>query len=468
VKARYDIAVVGAGPAGMAAATEAAGHGAHVLLFDEQSGPGGQVYRAVTRSPLADGDVLGPDYRRGRELAAALASSGAEHVPGATVWQISSEREIGVSVDGASSLVRADQIIIATGAQERPFPIPGWTLPGVMGAGGAQALLKSTGLAEPQAVFAGTGPLLYLVANQYLQAGVPIRAILDTTPRANMYRALAHLPAALLSGEELAKGRRWITALRRAGIPFIKGVDGLKLSGTDRLSGVEYRRHGRWSRIDTDSIFLHQGVVPNVNLAMATGCTHRWSDGQLCWHGVTDQWGETNLPGIAIAGDGAAINGAVAAGHVGRIAALGALHRCERLDSHTRDRLATPIRRALTKATRGRTFLDVLFRPAPQFRIPGDGATLVCRCEEVDAARIRESAALGCVDPNQVKGLTRCGMGLCQSRSCGLTVSEIIASVRGVHVSEVGALRLRAPVKPLALEELAALSAENPSSREAG
>ena len=240
------------------------------------------------------------------------------------------------------------------------------------------------------------------------------------------------------------------------------------MSGTDRLSGIEYRRRGRWSPIDTDSIFLHQGVVPNVNLAMATGCTHRWSDAQLCWHGVTDPWGETDVTGIAIAGDGAAINGARAARHMGRIAALGALYRCAQLDRQARDRLAAPIRRALTREKRGRAFLDALFRPAPQFRIPGDDATLVCRCEEIDAARVCETVALGGIDPNQLKGLTRCGMGPCQGRSCSLTLSEMIASLRGVPVSEVGPLRLRAPVKPLRLEELAALTAGDPSSREAG
>jgi len=468
VKAHYDIVVVGAGPAGMTAATIATGHGADVLLLDEQPGPGGQIYRSVTRSPLLDGDVLGADYRQGRDLVAALASSGAEYVPGASVWQVSTEREIGVSVNGSARLLGADQVIIATGAQERPFPIPGWTLPGVMGAGGAQALLKSAGLAAPGAVFAGTGPLLYLVANQYLKAGVPIRAILDTTPRENIRRALAHLPGALLNAGELMKGRRWMSELRQAGVPFIKNVEELKLTGTDGLSGVEYRRGDPWTRIDTDGVFLHQGVIPNLNLAMAAGCTHRWSDAQLCWHALTDPWGETDLPGIAIAGDGAAINGARAARHMGRIAALGALHRCGQLDSRARDRLAAPARRVLRKEIRVRAFLDALFRPAPQFRVPGDGATLVCRCEEIDAARVREAIALGGTDPNQVKGLTRSGMGPCQGRFCSSTISEMIANARGVPVSEVGALRLRAPVKPLLLGELATLSAGLPSSRETG
>jgi thioredoxin reductase/bacterioferritin-associated ferredoxin len=458
MNAHYDIVIVGAGPAGMAAATVAAGHGARALLLDEQPAPGGQIYRSVTRQPPAGDDIFGPDYHEGRDLASALASSGVEHAAGATVWQVSPERGIGVSMDGSASMLSAEQVIIATGAQERPFPIPGWTLPGVMSAGGAQALLKSAGLAEPHAVFVGTGPLLYLVANQYLRAGVPIRAILDTTPRANVFRAVAHLPGALLNAGELAKGRRWLAELRAAGIPFIGNVEDLKLEGEEVLSGVAYRRRGRWEHIDAQRVFLHQGVVPDVNLAMAAGCSHRWSDAQLCWHALTDAWGETDVPGIAIAGDGAGINGARAAQHLGRIAAYGALHRCALLDAPERDRLVMPIRQSLRKEQRTRAFLDAMFRPPSRFRIPVDDDTLVCRCEEVSAVRVRESVALGCSGPDQLKGFTRCGMGPCQGRFCALTVSEMIAECRGIPVDEVGAARVRPPTKPMLLGDLAALA----------
>ena len=188
MKDHYDIVVVGAGPAGMAAATVAAEHGAGVLLLDEQSTAGGQIYRAVSRQTLNDENILSRDYYQGRELVSALQASGAEHAAGATVWQLSPEREVGVSKDGIARLLSANQVILATGAQERPFPVAGWTLPGVMTAGGAQVLLKSAALAAPDAVFAGTGPLGFLVALQYLLAGIAIHAILDPTPRRNRLR----------------------------------------------------------------------------------------------------------------------------------------------------------------------------------------------------------------------------------------------------------------------------------------
>jgi len=231
MKDHYDIAVVGAGPAGMAAATVAAAHGAAVVLFDEQGEAGGQIYRRLASQTIKDQNILGSDYYAGQELVSELGSSGAEHVTGATVWQVSPEREIGISSEGSARLLSASQVILATGAQERPFPVPGWTLPGVMTAGGAQVMLKSSGLAVPDAVFAGSGPLLYLIAYQYMKAGIPIRAILDTTPRVNALRALPHLPSALLSIGALMKGRRWIASLRAAGIPFIKHVENLLCYG---------------------------------------------------------------------------------------------------------------------------------------------------------------------------------------------------------------------------------------------
>ena len=131
-RGHYDIVVVGAGPAGMAAATEAARHGASVLVADENQGPGGQVHRAVTTTPLQRRGLLGADYWRGEALAEAFARSGADYLPGATVWHLDAGRRLGLSVGGEAHLVQAGQVVLATGALERPFPVRGWTLPGVV------------------------------------------------------------------------------------------------------------------------------------------------------------------------------------------------------------------------------------------------------------------------------------------------------------------------------------------------
>jgi NADPH-dependent 2,4-dienoyl-CoA reductase/sulfur reductase-like enzyme len=456
LKSAYDLAIIGAGPAGLAAAAEAAEHGLDTVLFDEQAAPGGQIYRAVTETPLRDKATLGPDYWRGAALVEEFRTSRAQYVPGATVWSVARSREIGLSIAGAAQLVQAKQVILATGALERPFPIPGWTLPGVMTVGAAQILLKSSGLvAEGKVVIAGSGPLLWLLAAQYVRAGATIEALLDTTPRDNRRAALPHLPA-LLASPYFTKGLKLLREVKRH-VRVVSGVTSLAALGEGRLREVAYRvGAGAEHRLAVDALLLHQGVAPNVNLANSIGCKHVWDALQLCWRPVVDEWGVSSIDGIVIAGDGAGIAGAEAAEPRGRLAALDAAFRLGRINRTRRDRSAEPYRAALRRAERGRLFLDTLYRPAPQFRLPS-GDTIACRCEEVTAQQIVDVVALGCSGPNQAKSFLRCGMGPCQGRMCGLTVTELIATARGVPPEEVGYFRLRPPVKPITLAELAAL-----------
>jgi thioredoxin reductase/bacterioferritin-associated ferredoxin len=454
----YDIAVIGAGPAGIAAATLSDQQGASVVLLDEQQIPGGQIYRNITRQSAADTSILGSDYYHGKKLTDRLASSAVDHVAGAVVWHVSETGEIGVTADGIARLIHADHIVIANGAQERPFPIKGWTLPGVMNAGAAQILLKSSGVLLPGAVFIGTGPLLYLIAHQYLRAGVEIAAVLDTTPSENIRAAIRFLPLAYKQTGQIFKGWRWLRDLRKSGTLFVSGVEEVNITGNEVAEGVNYKIKGAWKHMAATTVLLHQGVVPNANLAMAAGCAHQWSDSQLCWHAQCDDWGQSSVDCISIAGDGAGINGALAAEASGALAALAALHRIDKIDTDTRKQLAKPMQRSLADQTYFRQFLDALYRPAAQFRIPTDDSTLVCRCEEVTAFDIRKAVRLGCQGPNQLKSFTRAGMGPCQGRFCGLTISAMIADELKLTVQEVGAARLRAPVKPLELGQLAALS----------
>lgn len=462
-----DLAVIGAGPAGLAASATAARLGLRVLMLDENPGVGGQIYRAIASNPANNRALLGADYWRGEALANDAAASSAQHAAGATVWSVSpSERagyEIAVSMAGRSRLVAAREVMLATGALERPFPISGWTLPGVMSCGGAQTALKASGLVpEGRVVIAGCGPLLWLIAWQYLNAGVPIAAILETTPRANWRSALPYLPA-FLASNYLAKGLQLMLAVR-AKIRVVTGVKALRVEGTDKVEAVIYAKAGRERRISVDALLLHQGVVPNVNLARALRCRHRWDDVQLAWTPETDDWGVTSMAGLTVAGDGAGIAGAEASAERGRIAAIGVAHRLGRIDATSRDRAAAAPRATLAHFERGRLFLDTLYRPAKAFRVPA-GDTIVCRCEEVTAERIRATVALGASGPNQMKAFLRCGMGPCQGRLCGLTVAELIADARGISPREVGYYRLRPPVKPITLGELAAMPKTDASEK---
>jgi NADPH-dependent 2,4-dienoyl-CoA reductase/sulfur reductase-like enzyme len=450
----YDVVVIGAGPAGLAAAATAAEAGLSTLLLDENAGPGGQVWRAIASTPVTERDHLGADYWAGGDLVQAVRSSGAEIIQRATVWSLDRNLEVGISVGGVSAFVKARRVILATGALERPFPIPGWTLPGVMTAGAAQTMLKSSGLVpDGPTVIAGQGPLLWLLAAQILRLGGRVDRILETTERRNYLAALPHA-FAFLTSPYFAKGLALMKEVR-AKVPVVTGVSELAAAGDGRLATVTYVSGGRRETIPAELLLLHQGVVPNVNLAMAAGIEHRWDDLQLCWSPVLDHDCNTSVDGIAIAGDGAGIGGAEAAIVRGRIAARAAV---EALAPAAAAKLApmSTFRASLAQAERGRAFLDRLFRPARQFRIPS-GDTIVCRCEEVTAKDVLDAVAIGATGPNQLKAYRRTGMGPCQGRLCGLTVTELMAQARGKSAQEIGYYRLRAPVKPITLAELAAV-----------
>ena len=452
----YDVAVVGAGPAGLAAAANCARAGLMTVLFDEQASLGGQIYRAITATPVKRDTIFGADYWSGAKLVRDFLASGAQYVPSATVWSLTREREIGVSVAGLARIVRAEQVILATGALERPFPAPGWTLPGVMTVGAAQILLKSSGLVpRGRTVLAGCGLLLWLLAWQYLNAGLCIDAILDTTPRLSRAMAIRHAPDFVLS-PYLAKGLRLLLTVRRR-VRVIGNVVELRIEGRTHVESVVYRTTaGTEQRLPVDTVFLHQGIVPNVNLAMAVGIEHHWDEMQLCWTPVLDAAGNSGIPGIAVAGDGAGIAGAEAAQARGEIAGLAAVKtlRPEALGRVGPDE--TTVRARLKRVMRGRAFLDAYYQPMSQFRRP-IGNTIVCRCEEVTARQIIDTVALGCDGPNQMKAFLRCGMGACQGRLCGLTVTELIAHARGVAPQATGYYRIRPPVKPITVAELAQL-----------
>src|ERR1700730_10806617 len=220
-------------------------------------------------------------------------------------WRLAPPSSATITGGGARSrLVHAKHIILATGAMARPFPISGWTLPGVMTAGAAQILLKSSGLVpQGRTVLAGCGPLLWLVAWQYLNAGVRLDAVLDTTSRAGWRNALAHA-AGFATSPYPAKGARLILAVRRK-LRVIHGVVSLAAEGNGKIEAVIYRTvRGRQERLPADMLLLHQGVVPNVNLAMSAGVAHRWSDAQLCFVPVVDEYGSKKISGVATTGHG--------------------------------------------------------------------------------------------------------------------------------------------------------------------
>lgn len=456
--ARVNLAIIGAGPAGMSAALRARQAGLSVALFDEQPTPGGQIYRGIInqRSQKLQ-TVLGPDYAVGETIARPfLDAADIAYHPGATVWRVAHGELSWTSKHSAGDL-QADRILAATGAMERPFPIEGWTLPGAMTAGAAQILLKMNGVVADGAVFVGCGPLLYLIVNQYLEAGVKVGAVLDTAPRANWAVAVKHIGGALRSPSYLMKGLKLLRNIRKSGIPCHAGVREIKILGTTHVSGVKWTGSSGEASLECENVFLHHGVIPNVNLTMAARCEHRWDNIQACFRPVVDDFGRTSCDWLVSAGDGAGIAGAKSAALSGEIAALAIAHDLGVLDAQELERQSAPLLSQRRKDQLIRPFLDARYLPLPNFRAPENPNIIICRCEEVRRGDIACAVAEGCPGPNQFKSFTRAGMGPCQGRMCGNTVVESFSADTGKSPDAIGYYRIRMPVKPVTIGEIAGL-----------
>ena len=454
----FDLVIIGAGPAGMAGALEAAKHKLSVLVLDEQSEEGGQIYRAISTNERLRPEtyaLLGNDYQYGKKLLLSFQQARVKYLSGAVVWQVEDDRSVHFLLNGQAHQVEAKRLLIATGAQERPVPIPGWTLPGVMGAAAADVLLKSSGtVPSGRVVLAGNGPLLWLSASRLAEADVEILAVLETINFSNYLLALPYLPQALRAREYLIKGLKKKMQVRRAGIPVLSAVHDLRVEGVERLENLYFTHRGKPKSLEGDTLLLHEGVVSNTQLTRQLGCDHDWYELQSYWHPLLDEWGNTSVEGVAVAGDGGIVEGALIAEASGHLAALEATYQLGKISRRRRDEDARIFRKGINNHRAIRPFLEHLFRPNPEILVPQDDSTLVCRCEEVTAGQVRQAVEWGALDLSRVKAYTRCGMGQCQGRMCGLTAAGIVAEAQGKSPREVGYYRCRPPLKPITLGQL--------------
>lgn len=442
----------------MAAAIAARRHGIQAMVIDDQPEPGGQIWRSVEMARRRD-DILGPSYVEGRAVAEAFRASGVLYRPGAQLWQIEPGFRALMSCDRRAQVIEAKAVILATGAQERPVPFPGWTLPGVLTVGAAQILLKNAGQIPASPVWvAGSGPLPLLYLVQLLRAGGQVAGYLDTTPAAQWRTALRHLPGALRMPNYLVKGLTWRAALSRRNIKVVRGVVELEALGKERIEALRYvTSDGAKATIPTNVLLVHEGVVPNLHAALSLDCKVTWDPNQDCYAPVVDSWGESSQPDLFIVGDGAGIAGAKAAQLRGGLAALRVAVKQGTASENDVAAASRRLRRKLDRELAVRPFLDALFRPRQQVFEPSNH-TVVCRCEEVTAGEIRALAKVGRPGPNQIKAATRAGMGPCQGRQCGYTVTRILSAAQNRPPSEVGFFHIRPPLKPVTLGELASLS----------
>ncbi|MGD9536481.1 MAG: FAD-dependent oxidoreductase [Alphaproteobacteria bacterium] len=442
------VLVVGAGPAGSRAAQTLARHGVRPVVVDEAPRNGGQIYRqqpdGFTRPARA---LYGFEARKATRLHddfAALAGL-IDHRPETLVWSLWQGVAYTAGPDGPAELAY-DALLLATGAMDRAMPLPGWTLPGVYGMGGAQVALKYQACAiGRRVVFCGTGPLLYLVAYQYKHAGAEVVAVLDT---ARLSAGLGLAGGLAAGGGTILKGVYYANWLRRHGVPILNGVTPLGFDGTRQVEAVRIRDgKGALQSFACDAAGYGFGIRPETQLADLAGASFRYDGAARLWLPEVDEDGRASKPGLYLAGDGVSIMGADAAELRGELAALALLK--DHGIAVSGSRIAS-LRRRLKRLNRFRGALDALF-PVPAHIVPAlDDAVIVCRCEAIRAGEIRHAARnLDAGEINRCKALTRAGMGRCQARLCAPNIAELLASELKVPIEAVGRLRGQAPVKPV-------------------
>lgn len=440
-----DILVVGAGPAGLAAAIAARRAGAAVLVLDERDAAGGQYFKPLATSHEAER----PDaqFRAGDALRAEAAAADVAIATGATVWGAFAPDEIAVLRDGRHQVIRPRRLILAPGAHERPVPIPGWTLPGVMTTGALQTLARAQRVSPgASVVIGGSGPLNLQLACELLDGGVGVAAVVEAAPRPGPAAWREALAMASAAADLVLDGLRYLRRLKRAGVPVLWGAQLLACEGVARFAALRIRTAQGERRIAADIAALNLGFQPETGLARALGCAHRFVDqglGRI--ETETDAEGRTSIPSVFAVGDGAALGGARVALARGRLAGLAAARD---LGFATPD--APDARRALARAEAFQRALWRLFAP-PRFdvsAIPDD--TTICRCEEVTAGALRAARAEGAASLPALKKATRAGMGRCQGRMCAATVGRLVAAR-----SEDAFAAPRAPVKPVPAAALA-------------
>lgn len=446
----HDIAVLGAGPAGMAAATEAASRGAHTMLLEESPIPGGQVYRALPAGFAAPADA---DRRAGDALRAALASSGAELRTGCRVWGLGGGPLVpqgadalpftlsALGDDGKPFTVTARALVLCTGTHERIIPFPGWTLPGVIGLAAATILLKAQGvLPGRRIVVAGVGPLLYAVAAKVLAGGGQVAAVVDAAMRGAWLRAL---PALAARPELLGRGVAWRAKLLAARVPVLAGAHVTAAEGEGVLARVRVGERV----FDADALCIGHGLVPATEASRTYRALHEHRPQDGGWVPLLDTRQRTTVPLLYAAGDGAGVRGAAVAPATGRIAAQAALHDLGIAGADSYDPGLTRAQRAGAAMAR-----MMALRPALVEAIPPD--TIICRCEGITRGAIDAAAADGAATINQLKHFTRCGMGPCQGRMCGEAAGALLAMARGVPVSAVGFATGRIPLRPVPMDAI--------------
>jgi NADPH-dependent 2,4-dienoyl-CoA reductase/sulfur reductase-like enzyme len=461
MKRRFEVVVVGAGPAGLAAAAELAQRGVDVALLDENPDTGGQVYRQPPADFLVRHEEFpGIRYQTGRRLIQGFnrLSDKIAVIPEAYIWGFFDDEYLAVSRGGEIELVEFEKLILCEGAMERSIPFPGWTLPGIMTVGGLQKLVvHQRMLPGKRFLLAGCSPLLLSTASRLVAAGAEFVGICEAT---RFYETLRLVPEILRRRTMWQETFSLLSALLRKPVKTFRPYAIVAAEGETRVRKAKIARlDENWrpvpsseKQIEIDIIGLGFGFLPQARLARLCGCDSTYDSAQKYWRPKTDRFMRTSKPGIYAAGDSTGIGGADAAEVEGRIAGIHAASELGRTSQGARAVQIKDLSYERNRIEAYASLLNKVFAPRDGLYNILDENTVICRCESITAGEIIKGMKLGYRNINEMKR-TRFAMGLCQGRTCESIVTQLMCQ-RGIPLEEIGSLNLRPPLTPIPLATL--------------
>jgi NADPH-dependent 2,4-dienoyl-CoA reductase/sulfur reductase-like enzyme len=458
-----DVLVIGAGAAGMTAASIAAEAGLDVVLVDERPKLGGQFYKQPAREGASDEAALDPQYRAGRALIERLERSGCQILSQTQVWAVFGPHEIAAVSPAESLVLRPRRLVLATGAYERGVPLPGWTLPGVMTTGAAQTLLRAYQVVPGRRVLvAGNGPLNMQVAAELVRAGAQVVALAELAARPVPGRLEPAARMLVLAPDLIRDGLGYQRTLRRAGVPTLYRSALVRAEGERSVAratvariGVDGRAiEGSERTFEVDAVCMGYGFLSSTELSRAAGCRHAFDPEQGQLVVVRDGRGRTSLDEVWAIGDGAGVAGARVAHGLGVLAALDIARGLGVAPAPSAIAEERVVERALRRATRFQQSLWRVYR-APRLtdQLARDD-TEICRCESVSRGVIAAAVDGGIEHVGAIKRATRAGMGGCQGRYCGIVLAEVSARSSGHELGEYSLFSPTAPIKPTRIGSL--------------
>jgi NADPH-dependent 2,4-dienoyl-CoA reductase/sulfur reductase-like enzyme len=462
---RAEVVVVGGGPAGLAAAAAAAEAGADVLLVDDRAGLGGQYYKQPASSFVLDPAALDRQYAAGRALIQRVRAAGVRVYSGVGVWGADGPGRLYATRYADRFEIRAERLILATGAYERAVPFPGWTLPGVMTSGAGQSLLRGYQVAPGGRVLvAGNGPLNVQLAAELVKAGGTVVGLVELARMFSPARAIEALRMAASAPSLARDGLGYLARLRSARVPILTGRAVVRVEGDGRAERAVVARldpaglpvPGTEIILDVDAVCLGYGFMPGNELARLLGLRHSIDPRTGGYVVERSPAGHTGLAGVWVIGDGAEVRGAKVAESTGALAGAAA---AASLGRPVRDLAAVSRRRR--RQERFQRALWEAYRAPALFGQLASPETIVCRCENVRLAAI-EAAVTEVRSAGAVKRLTRAGMGQCQGRFCGFVVTGLVRAATGVAADARSGFAPQPPLRPTPLWVLAAPDPQQP------